>query len=70
MVLFYKADRFSGKLKSSEEGEVFWIPLDELLSMNDRLALDTKDMIKVFLDDTLSEFFYYKENGQWRYMLK
>ena len=70
MVLFYKADRFSGKLKSSEEGEVFWIPLDELLSMNDRLALDMKDMIKVFLDDTLSEFFYYKENGQWRYMLK
>lgn len=64
MVLFYKADRFSGELNFSEEGEVFWIPLDELLSMNDRLALDMKDMIKVFLDDTLSEFFYYKENGQ------
>ena len=70
MVLFYKADRFSGELNFSEEGEVFWIPLDELLSMNDRLALDMKDMIKVFLDDTLSEFFYYKENGQWRYKLK
>ena len=64
MVLFYKADRFSGELNFSEEGEVFWVPLDELLSMNDRLALDMKDMIKVFLDDTLSEFFYYKENGQ------
>lgn len=70
MVLFYKADRFSGELNLSEEGEVFWVPLDELLSMNDRLALDMKDMIKVFLDDTLSEFFYYKENGQWRYKLK
>ena len=70
MVLFYKADIFSGELNSSEEGEVFWIPLDELLSMNDRLALDMKDMVKVFLDDTLSEFFYYKENGQWRYKLK
>ena len=70
MVLFYKADRFSGELNSSEEGEVFWIPLDELLSMNDRLALDMKDMIKVFLDDTLIKFFYYKENGQWRYKLK
>lgn len=70
MVLFYKADRFSGNLKSSEEGEVFWIQLDELLSMDDRLALDMKDMIKVFLDDTLSEFFYYKENEQWRYKLK
>ena len=70
MVLFYKADSFSGNLKSSEEGEVFWIQLDELLSMDDRLALDMKDMIKVFLDDTLSEFFYYKENEQWRYKLK
>lgn len=70
MVLFYKADRFSGNLKSSEEGEVFWIQLDELLSMDDRLALNMKDMIKVFLDDTLSEFFYYKENEQWRYKLK
>ena len=64
MVLFYKADRFSGELNFSEEGEVFWIPLDELLSMNDRLALDMKDMIKVFLDDTLSEFFSSKETGQ------
>lgn len=70
MVLFYKTDKFSGHLKSSEEGEVFWIPLDELRSMNDRLFLDMKDMIKVFLDDNLSEFFYYQENGEWSYALK
>ncbi|MBQ7875238.1 MAG: 8-oxo-dGTP diphosphatase [Oscillospiraceae bacterium] len=70
MVLFYKTDKFSGELKSSDEGEVFWMRLDELLSAGGRLSLDMKDMIKVFLDDELSEFFYYKENGEWRYELK
>ena len=70
MVLFYKTDKFSGKLKPSCEGDVFWMPLDKLLSMTDRLSLDMKDMVKVFLDDDLSEFFYYKKNGKWLYELK
>lgn len=70
MVLFYKTDKFSGKLKPSCEGDVFWMPPDKLLSMTDRLSLDMKDMIKVFLDDDLSEFFYYKKNGKWLYELK
>jgi len=69
LVLFYKTDKFSGELKSSGEGKVFWLPLDELLS-KDNLSLDMKDMIKVFLEDELSEFFYYKENGEWKYELK
>ena len=69
LVLFYKTDKFSGKLKSSDEGKVFWIPLDELLAKKN-LSLDMEDMIKVFLDDELSEFFYYRENGEWKYKLK
>ncbi len=70
MVLFYRADTFSGELRSSAEGEVFWMPLEEFLSMDDRLSKDMKDMVRVFLDDKLSEFFYYKEGGEWRYTLK
>ncbi|MBQ3499878.1 MAG: 8-oxo-dGTP diphosphatase [Oscillospiraceae bacterium] len=69
LVLFYKTDKFSGELKSSEEGKVFWLPLDELLA-KENLSPDMKDMIKVFLSDELSEFFYYKENGGWKYKLK
>ncbi|MDO4572523.1 MAG: 8-oxo-dGTP diphosphatase [Clostridia bacterium] len=69
MVLFYKTDQFSGDLKPSAEGEVFWVDLNVLLQ-DDRLALDMKDMIKVFTDNTLSEFFYYKEDNKWRYQLK
>ena len=70
LALFYKTDKFSGKIRSSKEGDVFWMPLDELLSMGDRLSLDMIDMIRVFTDDNLSEFFYYKENEQWKYKLK
>lgn len=70
LALFYKTDKFSGKIRSSEEGNVSWIPLGELLSMGDRLSLDMLDMIKVFMDDDLSEFFYYKENDEWHYKLK
>ena len=70
LALFYKTDKFSGEIRSSEEGNVFWMPLCELLSMGDRLSLDMLDMIKVFMDDDLSEFFYYKENEQWYYKLK
>ena len=30
IVLFFRADRFSGELKDSDEGRVFWIERDEL----------------------------------------
>ena len=30
----------------------------------------TSEYFKVFLDDDLSEFFFYKENGEWRTALK
>ena len=69
LVLFYKTDRFDGELRSSAEGEVLWMPLDEFMS-DTRLAPDMHDMAKVFLDDTLSEFFYYKQDDEWRYTLK
>ena len=70
LALLYKTDKFSGEIRSSEEGNVFWMSLGDLLSMGDRLSLDMLDMIKVFMDDDLSEFFYYKENEKWYYKLK
>jgi len=67
--VFYKTDKFSGELKSSAEGEVFWTELEELPKL--RLAKDMDDMLKVFMDDNLSEFYYYpNENGEWKYILK
>lgn len=67
LVLFYKTNKFSGTIQSSDEGEVFWIKRKELSSY--KLSQDFEDMIKIFEDDTLSEFYYYKENGKWKYKL-
>ena len=67
VVFFYKTDRFSGELRSSEEGEVFWIPRDTLSHYT--LCDDFEGMLKVFEDDDLNEFYYYKEDGSWKLKL-
>ena len=67
VVFFYKSDRFSGSLRSSDEGEVFWIPKDTL--GNYTLCSDFESMLKVFEHDDLSEFYYYKEDGSWKLKL-
>ena len=64
VVLFYKSNRFSGELTSSEEGEVFWIPRKDLQEY--QLVPDFMDMVRVMESDHLSEFYYYQEEGQWR----
>ena len=64
VVFFYKADRYTGNLQSSDEGEVFWLPRERLPEYP--LVEDFMDMLKVFESDTLNEFQYYQEdNGEW-----
>ena len=63
VVLFYKTDCFSGELKASDEGEVFWIPRSSLHRYP--LADDFADMVRIFESDELSEFYYYKNSDQW-----
>lgn len=67
VVFFYKTNRFSGQLKSSDEGEVFWIPRDALHSYH--LVIDFESMLKVFESDQFSEFYYYTEDGSWKLKL-
>ena len=67
VVFFYKTDKFSGELTSSDEGKVFWIPRNTLPEYT--LCDDFLDMVKVFEDDTLSEFYYYTENDEWKLKL-
>ena len=64
VVLFYKTNRFSGELKSSNEGEVFWTPRENLPRYT--LADDFLEMVDIFESDNLSEFYYYKEDGSWK----
>ena len=67
LLFFYKTDKFSGELQSSEEGEVFWAELDALPGMN--LAEDMEANLRVFLEDDISEFYYDRQNGGWESQL-
>lgn len=68
MVIFYKTDKFSGDIKSSEEGEVFWTTVDEMKKMN--LAYGMDMMLELFLNDNLSEMCYEKDGNDWIALLK
>lgn len=68
VVLFYKTDLFQGELQSSDEGEVWWEEIDNLPNLN--LSLDMNDMLRVFTEDDLSEFFYRLNGDKWVYDLK
>lgn len=68
IVLFYKTSRFNGTPVSSDEGEIFWVEATELTKM--QLAPGMENMLRVFMEDDLSEHYFYKENGQWVEALK
>ena len=68
MVLFYKTDKFEGMVTSSDEGEVYWITLEDMKKK--KLAYGMNKMLEVFLDDNISEYFFYKEDGKWVEELK
>ncbi|WP_352419073.1 8-oxo-dGTP diphosphatase [Proteiniborus sp.] len=64
VVLFFKTDQFKGELKSSEEGDVFWIKKEDLKKYV--LANDFLEMFSIFESDKVSEFYYYKEQNNWK----
>lgn len=57
IVFLYSSDKFSGELKSSNEGEIFWYPLSDLIK-SDKLIDGFGDMLKVFTDENITEVFY------------
>ena len=62
-MFFYKTDKFKGKIRSSKEGEVFWIDRNEL--KKHKLSLDLERIIKVIESEDLSEIIYYKKGDKW-----
>ena len=57
IVFLYVASRFSGELRASAEGDVFWYPLSEL-KRSKELADGFSEMLPVFTPDEISEIFY------------
>ena len=66
VVLLYKADRFSGAVRSSAEGEARWAPLASLKTC--RLAESFDAMLRVFLDDGFGEVCWDAETAGWKFL--
>lgn len=63
VVFLYKANCFSGTLKSSDEGEVFWVNRKQLHNLP--LVADFEELLRVFEESELNEFYYDQTNGNW-----
>lgn len=64
IVFFFRTDTFSGQLRSSDEGEVFWVEKNALANYTLAEGFDT--MLDVFLRDDLSENFHWYEANAWQ----
>lgn len=62
IVILYKTDQFSGELRSSSEGKMFWIKRSELEQY--QLPVGFDQMICLFEDDGLGEQMVYEEDGR------
>lgn len=67
VVFLYKANQFTGTLTSSSEGEVFWVNRKELNRYH--LVDDFKELLSVFENDMINEFYYEKNQGNWNVKL-
>lgn len=56
MVFLYRTNNYSGTIISSTEGDVFWMPLDELKRMEVLWHLDL--MLEIFYKNGPSELFF------------
>ena len=68
IVFLFETNQFKGELRSSEEGEMYWIKKAELPTKN--LVNDFYDLISVMLDENLSEFQYIIDGEKWRIVKK
>lgn len=68
IVFLFIADKFKGKLISSDEGDMYWIKKDELSAVN--LVDDFNELIQVMLSDSLNEFQYIIDGDDWKVVIK
>ena len=68
LVFLFHASRFRGELRSSEEGQMHWVKREALGTVN--LVEDFDALLRVMLDENLSEFQYVVEGEDWNVVLK
>ena len=60
VITLYKADKFSGEMKSSEEGRVYWIPLEELKTKE--LATGMEHVLQILESEQVDECYMHLES--------
>ena len=68
LVLLYVATEYEGALRSSDEGEIRWMTLDEMRAGNMVGGMDL--YFRVFLDGDVNEIWYERDGDGWIKVLK
>lgn len=63
IVFLFKADEFTGELRSSDEGKMEWVPLDKLGQYH--TVSDLQELLDVMLREDLNEFQYIVNGDEW-----
>ena len=64
VVFLYKTSKYSGDVKSSEEGEVYWLPKEKFLKQ--KLAVGMERVWRIMHSAELSECYMRKENKMYK----
>ncbi|MCR5079598.1 MAG: DNA mismatch repair protein MutT, partial [Bacilli bacterium] len=67
VVFLFKATEFTGELRSSDEGTVEWVEYERLSGL--QTVDDFEDLLRVMNSDSLSEFQYTVDGGDWNVSL-
>lgn len=68
IILFYKCNKFKGKIKSSDEGKVYWLTRKEFKKA--KLSYDLDRMFKIMESDELSELIYTRKGNKYTSCIK
>ena len=63
MIFLYKADQYSGILHSSEEGKVYWIPMNEFREKE--LATGMEYVLQMMESTQMNECYMHLEDGKY-----
>ena len=61
VVLYFRAGRYEGELRSSDEGRAMWVPREGLLER--RCVKHFADMLRIFEDGCVSELYEHPEGN-------
>lgn len=63
LVFLFRTEAFAGQLRSSHEGEMEWVEMDQIGEYN--TVSDLREMLDVMLRDDLNEFQYLVQDDKW-----